>query len=68
MRFAPLIAKQLRTKRRGQAGQSWYVDETYVKVRGKWCYLSRAIDAESLRARPSRDQATILSHAWLRKL
>jgi transposase-like protein len=48
MRFAPLIAiaKQLRTKRRGQAGQSWYVDETYVKVRGKWCYLSRAIDAD----------------------
>jgi transposase-like protein len=22
------------------------VDETYVKVRGKWCYLSRAIDAD----------------------
>jgi transposase-like protein len=47
MRFAPLITEQLRTKRRGQAGQSWYVDETYVKVRGKWCYLYRAIDADS---------------------
>ena len=44
MRFAPLITAQLRTKRRGQAGQSWYVDETYVKVRGRWCYLYRAID------------------------
>src|SRR5690348_15038531 len=31
-RFAPLIADQLRKKRRGQTGQSWYVDETYVKV------------------------------------
>ncbi|BCL83234.1 hypothetical protein ccbrp13_56990 [Ktedonobacteria bacterium brp13] len=31
-RFAPLLAEQLRTKRHGQAGQSWYVDETYVKV------------------------------------
>jgi hypothetical protein len=27
--FAPLITEQLRTKRRGQAGGSWYVDETY---------------------------------------
>jgi putative transposase len=45
-RFAPLIANQLRTKRRGQAGQSWYVDETYIKVGGKWCYLYRAIDHE----------------------
>ena len=23
---------------------SWRVDETYVKVKGKWCYLYRAID------------------------
>ena len=30
-RFAPLLADQLRTKRRGQAGKSWYVDETYLK-------------------------------------
>ena len=43
-RFAPLVADQLRTKRRGQVGTSWYVDETYIKVHGKWCYLYRAID------------------------
>ncbi|GHO97593.1 hypothetical protein KSF_076410 [Reticulibacter mediterranei] len=43
-RFAPLIADRLRRKRRGQAGTCWHVDETYVKVQGKWCYLSRAID------------------------
>jgi len=44
--FAPLIADQLRAKRRGQAGKSWYVDETYVKVHGSWCYLYRAIDRD----------------------
>ncbi|WP_246217524.1 IS6 family transposase [Paraburkholderia panacisoli] len=26
------------------AGQSWRVDETYVKIRGKWAYLCRAVD------------------------
>ena len=45
-RFAPLMADQLRTKRRGQAGRSWHVDETYIKVQGKWCYLYRAIDRD----------------------
>jgi putative transposase len=44
--FAPLIADQLRAKRHGQAGTSWYVDETYVSVHGKWCYLYRAIDRD----------------------
>ena len=44
--FAPLIADQLRAKRRGQAGTSWHVDETYTSVKGKWCYLYRAIDRD----------------------
>jgi putative transposase len=34
----------LRTRRRGQAGASWFVDETSLKVHGKWCYVYRAID------------------------
>ncbi len=45
-RFAPLLTAHLRAKRRGQAGRSWYVDETYVKVNGTWCYLYRAIDRD----------------------
>jgi hypothetical protein len=35
-RFAPLLNAQLRAKRHGQAGKSWYADETYVKVKGEW--------------------------------
>ena len=34
-RFAPLLTEVIRLKRRGRAGPSWYVDETYVKVKGQ---------------------------------
>jgi putative transposase len=34
----------VRRQRKGRIGRSWYVDETYIKVRGRWCYLYRAID------------------------
>src|SRR6202041_3232107 len=28
------------------AGRSWRVDETYVKIKGRWAYLYRAVDKE----------------------
>ena len=28
----------------GEVGRSWRVDATYVKIRGEWCYLYRAVD------------------------
>src|SRR6201986_3500947 len=43
-KLSPALAESLRRRRRGKAGHSWYVDETYIKVHGKWCYLYRAID------------------------
>jgi putative transposase len=45
-RFAPVLTERLRAKRRGKAGRSWYVDETSIKVHGRWCYLYRAIDRD----------------------
>jgi putative transposase len=43
-KLTPALAEALRRRRRGKAGRSWYVDETYLKVQGRWCYLYRAID------------------------
>ena len=45
----PVMGEALRKRRHGtgrRSGQSWYVDETYLKVHGRWCYLYRAIDRD----------------------
>ena len=41
--YAPLIEKRLRAFRKPHCG-SVRIDETYIKVRGQWRYLYRAID------------------------
>src|SRR3954462_5315699 len=45
-RFAPLLADQVRRRRKGKVGRCWYMDETYLKVSGRWVYLYRAIDKQ----------------------
>lgn len=42
--YAPEMEKRLRWHARFGTGLSWQVDETYIKVKGKWTYLYRAID------------------------
>jgi transposase-like protein len=42
-RFTPLLAEAARPCRH-TVGDRWCVDETYVKVGGRWCYAYRAID------------------------
>ncbi len=43
-RFALLVVENLRARRSGTAGISWYLDETYIKIGGRWRYLYHAID------------------------
>ena len=42
-RFTPEFIEAARLCRHA-AGDRWFVDETYVKVAGRWAYLYRAID------------------------
>src|ERR1700716_4180605 len=42
-RFTPLLIDAARPCRHA-TGDRWFVDETYVKVAGRWVYLYRAID------------------------
>jgi IS6 family transposase len=43
--YAPEIRKRLTWYSR-RYSRRWHLDETYVKVKGKWCYLYRAIDEQ----------------------
>ncbi len=69
-RFAPLLADQLRSKRRGRSSKSWYIDETYVKVSGRWCYLYRAIgrNGELLDSMLSEHRDRDAARRFLRRL
>ena len=43
IRLVPLLDKAFRRHKR-RAGRRWRMDETYIKVRGQWKYLYRAVD------------------------
>lgn len=45
MIYAPQIEEKAR-KHLKLTNDSWRVDETYIKVKGKWKYLYRAVDSE----------------------
>src|SRR5580692_4176093 len=43
-RYTPEIQRRLRPQLR-PTNDSWRMDETYVRVKGKWVYLYRAVDS-----------------------
>jgi putative transposase len=45
IRFLPLIEKMAQKHKR-PVGGSWRMDETYIKVKGAWKYLYRAVDKQ----------------------
>jgi len=43
--YAPELDKRIRRHLK-QTNDSWRVDETYIKVKGQWMYLYRAVDSK----------------------
>src|ERR1700712_3786806 len=43
IKLLPVFEKAFRRRKR-PVGRSWRVDETYIKVKGTWKYLYRAVD------------------------
>ena len=56
-RFGPQIARHLR-RQRGRPSDTWHLDEMFLRIRGRWMYLWRAVDAEGeIPRRPGAEQA-----------
>jgi putative transposase len=68
IKYALEFEKQFR-RRRPPVGKSWRLDETYVRVKGEWKYLYRAVDKAGhtvdFLLTPQRDRAA--AEAFLRK-
>ncbi|MFC0693016.1 IS6 family transposase [Paraburkholderia humisilvae] len=65
IKLVPLFEKAFRRHKR-PVGKSWRMDETYVKVRGQWKYLYRAVDKAGntvdFLLRAHRDKAAARRH------
>jgi transposase, IS6 family len=67
-RYAPEIERRIRPYQGHRSG-SWRVDETYVRVGGKWKYLFRAVDkyGRLIAFRLSERRNTNAAYRFLRK-
>lgn len=63
MKYASTLAT-VAQRRKAPTAPSWRLDETYMKVRGEWCYLYRAVDRDGqtldYMLSEHRDEATAL--------
>ena len=45
--YSPVLY-QIRKKKNKSTSSHWKMDETYIKIKGKWHYLYQAIDAQGM--------------------
>ena len=46
VKYTSMLEKAFR-KKKNTVGTSWRMDETYIKIKGKWHYLYRSVDKEN---------------------
>ncbi|OOR07103.1 IS6 family transposase [Bacillus cereus] len=61
---------QIWKKKNKKVQSSWKLDETYIKVKGKWCYLYRAIDKDgyTLDVQLRKTQDHQAAYAFMKRL
>jgi len=66
---APKLEEQFRQKHKKSVGSNWRVDETYVKIKGVWHYLYRAVDkaGNTIDFRLSEKRDTLAARAFFAK-
>jgi transposase-like protein len=67
-KYAPELAQRCRPHLK-QTNDSWRVDETYIKVKGQWMYLYRAVDSagNTLEFLISHTRDTLAAKRFFRK-
>lgn len=45
-KFTPKLEAVFRKGKKRSVGKSWRMDETYIKIKGQWRYLYRAVDQD----------------------
>ncbi len=63
--YAPILY-QIWKKKHKKAYYKWRIDETYIKIKGKWSYLYRTIDAVNIWSRKQRDNHS--AYAFIKRL
>ena len=69
VKLLPVLEKTFRRHKR-TVGKSWRMDETYIKVKGKWKYLYHAVDKDGntvdflLRARRDKHDLANMQSSW----
>ncbi len=48
IKFTPTLEETFRKQKKRHHVKSWRMDETYIKVKGQWKYLYRAVDKTGL--------------------